>query len=342
LLVFRSAELGALRERVIVEAFARAAERVTREGDRLIHEPGSDWFAVAMTAPARDGAWLSMLDARAALERMAAALSIVTGKPVERGWWPLESDDDIADLALTVERAVERGTRERERYEFLATVGHELRTPLTSIRGYLETLLDGGVDTATARRFLEVARSEALRLGRLVDGLLEFSALDLSAPAFGANTSLVAAVTRAVDALGPAADAARMRVEAVVDAAAVARIDGDLCVHALVNLLQNAIKYGRSGGIVSVVAERCAGLVLVHVDDDGPGVAPADRERIFERGVRVERSQEIPGSGLGLAIVRTIAERAGGSVGVTESPFGGARFSLALQSATAESALPAS
>jgi len=329
-------------ERVIADAFARAASEVTREGDELVHEPASDWFAVALTAPAREGIWLAMLDARAALERMAAAMSLVTGRRIERGWWPLADGADIEDLRATARRALERGARERERYEFLATVGHELRTPLTSIRGYLETLLESDVDAETSKRFLATARNEALRLGRLVDGLLEFSALDLSAPPMASRTDLGTALGRALDTLGPAAAAAGMRVETSVPRVALARVDGDLCVHALVNVVQNAVKYGRRNGLIRVSVERESAMLLVHVDDDGRGIEPRDRERIFERGVRAHPAGEIPGSGLGLAIVRSIVERAGGSVTAGESPLGGARFTLALPSVRAESAAPPS
>ncbi len=336
LLVLRAPQRTKRMERAALEAFARAAARVVREEDLLVHEPGSDWFAVAMTAPAREGSWLAMLDARAALERMAAAMSLVTGHVVERGWWPIANPDDVDHLQRTVDRALERGIRERERYEFLATVGHELRTPLTSIRGYLETLLDSEVDSATSRRFLETARSEALRLGRLVDGLLEFSALDLATPAIAAQARLDDAVGRAVDVVAPAAAAVGTRIETVVDKRCVARIDGDLCVHVVANVLQNAIKYGRPGGRVHVTVERVLKMIVVSVDDDGPGIAPADRERIFARGVRIARSADVPGSGLGLAIVRTIVERAGGHAVVADSPLGGARFVVTLLAATAE------
>ncbi len=98
--------------------------------------------------------------------------------PVENGWTLLVRATN--DLNGDIAAALERGARDRERYEFFSAIGHELRTPLTSIRGYLETLLDEETDGQNRSRFLETARREALRMGRLLDGMFEFSLFDLS------------------------------------------------------------------------------------------------------------------------------------------------------------------
>ncbi|HTV91846.1 MAG TPA: HAMP domain-containing sensor histidine kinase [Verrucomicrobiae bacterium] len=336
LLVLRRPVAARRIERETVEAFARAAEQVVRKGDRLAHEPGSDWFVIAMLAPARDGTAALTPDARSALERIAATMSLVTGRRMETGWWPLSTPADVDGFEGTIERALERGARERERYEFLATVGHELRTPLTSIRGYIETLLDEDLDAVTARRFLEVARNEALRLGRLVDGMLDFSLLDLSpAPAAGV-TDLAAAAHAAIEALGPIAREAGMTLEARYEGEAAARIDGDACMHVLLNVIENAIKYGNRGGRIRVSVKRAGPFVHATVDDDGPGVARSERERIFERRARGEASEATRGAGIGLCIVRTIVQRAGGMVSAGDSPLGGARFLIRLPAVKAD------
>jgi signal transduction histidine kinase len=324
-------------EPATIDAFACAAERLLREGDALVHEPGSDWFAIAMVAPARSAQRQLGLDARSALERIAAALSLVTGERVETGWWPLARIGEFDDFAQTIARALERGARERERYEFLATVGHELRTPLTSIRGYVETLLDCDLDAATTRRFLEVVRNEALRLGRLVDGMLDFSPLDLSAQPLPGHTDVVAAAHAAIEALAPIAREARMCVHVRHRGAAVARVGADACMHVLLNVIENAIKYASPGGRVVIALEREDPYIRAIVDDDGPGVPVHERERIFERRTRGASGEVRAGSGIGLSIVRTIVERAGGSVHAEVSPLGGARFVVALPSARAES-----
>lgn len=316
-------------ERSTANAFADAAQRVVRDNDELAHEPGTDWFAVAMLAPSRDGAFAVALDARAALERIAATMSLTTGRRMETGWWPVETVDEARGIYGTIARALERGARERERYEFLATVGHELRTPLTSIRGYIETLLEDDVDPVTAKRFLETARREALRLGRLVDGMLEFSLLDLSPRGPSGITDVCDQVASALEALEPIARERGIALRHNLTPRMHARIDADACTHALVNLVENAIKYGRDGGRVVVSSTVDDPYLCIMVDDDGPGIAPSEREKIFalrSRGTGVHQ----PGCGIGLAIVKTIVERAAGSIAIEDSPLGGARFALRI------------
>jgi two-component system, OmpR family, phosphate regulon sensor histidine kinase PhoR len=222
---------------------------------------------------------------------------------------------------------IERRRRER-RQGFLATVGHELRTPLTSIRGYIETVLDGDeLDPATTRRFLETARREALRLGRLVEGMLEFSMLDLSACAREAQCDLSEQIRATIDAVLPLARQRGVTIRARVLRSTIARIDGDACIHALLNVVENAVKHGREGGNVTIECVREDSVVCVYVDDDGAGIAPEEREAIFGLGFRAGRSQE-PGNGIGLAVVKAVVTRAGGDVSVDASPMGGARFVL--------------
>lgn len=227
---------------------------------------------------------------------------------------------------------IERRRRER-RQAFLATVGHELRTPLTSIRGYIETVLDGDeLDPATTRRFLETARREALRLGRLVEGMLEFSMLDLSASGREARCDLAEQIRATIDAVLPLARRRGVTIGARLLRSANARIDGDACVHALLNVVENAVKHGREGGKITIECVRDASLLCVYVDDDGTGVAEEERDAIFGLGFRSGRAQQ-PGNGIGLAVVKAIVTRAGGDVSVDVSPLGGARFVLRIPEA---------
>jgi two-component system phosphate regulon sensor histidine kinase PhoR len=202
----------------------------------------------------------------------------------------------------------------------VATVGHELRTPLTSIRGYIETLLDGDFDAPTARRFLETARREALRLGRLVDGMLEFSMLELSTRRDGAQCNVVEQIEATVDIVAPLAAARFVTIRTHLPESAPARVDGDACVHALTNLVENAVKHGSERGTVEVRCSREERFVQIVVEDDGSG---------FVMGV----CSALPGRsshGIGLALVKAIAEHAGGDVRVEGSSLGGARFVLRL------------
>jgi two-component system phosphate regulon sensor histidine kinase PhoR len=314
-------------ERQTIAAFRRAARRILREGDALAHEIGTDRFVVAMLSPARAGHPPQSHEVRSALERIAAAMSVSTGRRMQTGWWPVETRAEIEAIEATLDAALERGLRERERGEMLATVGHELRTPLTSIRGYIETLLDGELDSSTARRFLETARREALRLGRLVEGMLEFSMLDLSTRRRDARCDVAEQVRATIDAIVPLAHERRITVRARLPQEASARVDGDACMHALLNLVENAIKCGREGGTVEIGCAREDAFVCVSVDDDGPGIAPDERESIFKMGIRGGAVRH-SGTGIGLAVVRAIVDRAGGDVRVLASPLGGARFAI--------------
>jgi two-component system, OmpR family, phosphate regulon sensor histidine kinase PhoR len=208
----------------------------------------------------------------------------------------------------------------------LATIGHELRTPLTSIRGYVETLLDGDFDAPTARRFLQTVRREALRLGRLVDGLLEFSLLDLSTDANSVVCNIGEQIRATIEMLSPMAAQRHVTIRALLPEVVFARVDGDACVHALSNLVENAIKYGGSDGTVQVSCTCEPPYVSIAVEDRGCGVAPESRDAIFLMGVRADSASS--GCGIGLAIVKAIAERAGGDVRVETSSLGGARFVL--------------
>jgi two-component system phosphate regulon sensor histidine kinase PhoR len=209
----------------------------------------------------------------------------------------------------------------------LATIGHELRTPLTSIRGYIETLLQGEFDAPTARRFLETARREALRLGRLVDGMLEFSLLDLSTQEDRVVCNVVEQIGATIEMLSPMASARRVTIRTRLPDAAHARVDGDACVHALANLVENAIKHGSECGRVDVSCVCEVPYVAIAVEDDGGGIPPESRESIFVMGVR-GHPQGRSGRGIGLAVVKAVAERAGGDVRAEPSSLGGARFVL--------------
>jgi signal transduction histidine kinase len=314
-------------ERRTTRVFAREARNCVRAGDAMCHEPGSDVYTILMNAPSRRERPPSALDCRAVVERIVRALTQATGLAVESGWVAVPAG---ADRARAVESALERGARERERYEFFAAAGHELRTPLTSIRGYLETLLESELDRITARRFLEIARSEALRMGRLLERMFAFSMLDLSALTVGsASCDLRAQAAAACEILLPAARKRRITLDCRARGPVHAPLEADVCLQMLVNLLDNAVKHGRPGGCVRISAYRRGGEIIVSVEDDGPGVADGERDAVF--GLRVRGTQAAaPGMGIGLAIVKMIAASAGGRTACSASPLGGAKFAVVL------------
>ncbi len=163
---WRRGRRAALRaERRCARAFAQAAGHVLRASDVLGHDPCSAVFVAALTTPGR-GACATALpaDCRAALGRIASTMELQTGLRLETGWTVESRLDDPATLGPAIEAALARGRKERERYAFFSLIGHELRTPLTSIRGYLDALLEDDLDAASVRSFVEIARTEALRL----------------------------------------------------------------------------------------------------------------------------------------------------------------------------------
>jgi signal transduction histidine kinase len=318
-------------ERCATAAFSTAVSRVLRADDLVAHDSGSDVFLAALVAPTRDGNGVfAPVDIRSALARIAATMEAATRLEVRTGWTTYEHDADAGKMDALAERALEHGAQERERYAFFSSLGHELRTPLSSIRGYLETLLDADVDAGTRERFVRIAFNESLRLSRLVEGMFEISLLDLhargSSPAIG---SLSQALDAAHEACAANAAAKHVGIE-IEDVPAVrVSIDTDRLTLVLVNLIDNAVKHGLPGGGVFVGVdlpnERFARIT---VDDDGPGIATADRERVFVLGERAATSAN--GSGIGLALVRLMLERGGGRVDLGESPLGGARFVLTV------------
>jgi signal transduction histidine kinase len=317
-------------ERAAARALRGAAKGVLRADDRLGHDRGSDVFVVAMLGAPRDARAPSSLDCRAALDRIVAAIADQTGLRVEGGWVMVSRLADEGGLAHEVACALERGARERERYEFFAAVGHELRTPLTSIRGYLESLLGEQLDEGTRRRFVETARREAVRMGRLVDGMLDFSMLDLSADTLNpASCDVYEQITVACDTAAPLAAARGIVIERGACSPARVGLGADGCVQALINIIDNAVKYGRAKGRVRIECMLDPPYACIRVDDDGPGVTLPERERIFDARIRGSAARGA-GRGIGLAIVKTIVERAGGEVRAAQSPMGGARFELCL------------
>ena len=221
--------------------------------------------------------------------------------------------DEVAELAATLNAmlaSLERA-REAER-RFVGDASHELRTPLTALRGNISYLARHGPDEAV----LGDLERDAARLSELLDDLLALAREDAATPARGEPVDLAAVAAEAAGA------DSRAKVEA----------DGPVLVlgerHALEraagNLVRNARRHGPDGGTITVTARREGDRALLIVADEGPGLAPDDAERAFERFWRGPSARG-DGSGLGLAIVRSITERHGGRVHVD-----GARFTIDL------------
>jgi two-component system phosphate regulon sensor histidine kinase PhoR len=226
---------------------------------------------------------------------------------------------------------------DRIRRDFVANVSHELRTPLTAVRGYVEALLDGGVNADETRRFLEIIARHTLRMERLVRDLLRLARLDARQEQREHVSCSVEGLLSGVEAeLAPLADARRLLIEHEI-AADAATVPGDPAkLHdALRNLLENAINYSPEEGTIALDARRAGERVLLSVRDQGPGIPEADLGRVFERFYRVDkarsRSERDPGgTGLGLAIVKHLIELHGGRVTAANRPDRGAVFTIEL------------
>lgn len=289
------------------------------------------------------------------LDRIEAALDgrqttqarhIASGRPRERIFdvtvTPLEGAGG-AILAFSDVTALEEAGEMRS--EFVANVSHELRTPLTAISGFIETLRGPARDDAAARdHFLAIMDNEAHRMQRLVNDLLSLAKVedlerlrpteeqDIAALARGAAQSLA----------GLAHDRGVELVVTGCEAPALAPADADQITQVFSNLIENAIKYGGSGGEVTVSLQTVASEprlrgpgVIVTVADKGEGIDERHLGRLTERFYRVDdhRSRGMGGTGLGLAIVKHIVNRHRGRLRIESAPEQGSRFSVALPTA---------
>ncbi|MCP4869393.1 MAG: PAS domain-containing protein [Proteobacteria bacterium] len=208
---------------------------------------------------------------------------------------------------------------ERIRRDFVANVSHELRTPVTVISTHAETLLDSALeDPVHARRFVEGIHRHADRLTRLVSDLLDLSRIEAGRRTIEVGEVDVATVVQGVTA-GLAASAETRGVELTAEVSPQLRVaaDADALDQVLLNLLENAIKYTPEGGTVDLRVSDQGDVVRFEVVDDGPGVPPKHRARLFERFYRVDkgRSRDAGGTGLGLSIVKHLVESMVGRVG---------------------------
>jgi two-component system, OmpR family, phosphate regulon sensor histidine kinase PhoR len=219
------------------------------------------------------------------------------------------------------------------RQEFLANVSHELRTPLTSILASAETLETGAVEDAeNSRRFLSIIQKNATRMERLIHDLLELGAIESGSVSVNPETvQLKSLVDDVTSTLAMAAAERKVTLRNLVPTNAQVTADPHRLVQMLTNLIDNAIKFNREGGIVKIEHER-KGLDRISVTDTGEGIPPQHLDRLFERFYRVDRarSRDLGGTGLGLAIVKHLAKAHGGEISVTSRIGEGTQFTIEL------------
>ena len=364
-----------------VAAYAdRLVPKVTFLSDRLELGKGDvgTWFAILPSDAARAVAGETGPLMRLASLAVLAAVALVFGVTVaaflatqmgrlERAATAIATGDletpvkadgtrEIVALAEAME-GMRRSIREHreQRSRFLATVSHDLRTPLTSIGGYLEAIEDGlAEERSTLDRYVATMREKTLILEERIEGLIDLARMEsgdwrLRFEDLGLAELFEAFISLAKDEAELAGAALTADVSALGDIRA--QVDRGLLSRAFENLVANALRHGRPGGTIAIGARRIAGgdggpLVVVDVDDDGPGIPAADRERAFEafwrggsqRGSSGQGGPSDRGRGLGLYIARSIVEGHGWSLEIGSSPSGGARLSIAIPTGTSRAA----
>ena len=229
---------------------------------------------------------------------------------------------------------------ERVRREFVSNVSHELRTPITSIKGFVETLIETPPeDPAEMDRFLHIIHKHTNQLNVLIEDILTLSCIeqgDLPIDTILEPVQVIDVIDNAVSACAHLSESKGVAIEVTCAPELEAVLNPALLQQALVNLLDNAVKYSETDGTIRITGGRSDGEVFVSVCDEGSGIAQEHLPRLFERFYRVDkaRSKDLGGTGLGLAIVKHIAELHGGRA-VVESGLGiGSTFTLFLPGAT--------
>ncbi len=255
---------------------------------------------------------------------------------------PIGADGTAAGFVVSFEDVTELWTVDQMRRDFVANVGHELRTPLTAMLGFIETLRGAARDDGAAReRFLAIMGREAARMDRLIQDLLSLSRVESQERQRpGTETDLGAVVQSAVDTLHTLATQNGVALELdMPDGDVILPGDADQLQQVFINLIENGIKYGGSGGRVTVAVsatERDARLrgrgVRIDVIDSGEGIPDEHVARLTERFYRIDdhRSREAGGTGLGLAIVKHIINRHRGYMRIQSATGKGSRFSVFL------------
>jgi two-component system, OmpR family, phosphate regulon sensor histidine kinase PhoR len=223
---------------------------------------------------------------------------------------------------------------ENVRRDFVANVSHEIRTPLTSIKGFAETLLGGALeDREHARKFIEIISKQSNRLNAIIDDLLILARLEQE----GERTkidfesgSLRSVINEALQICAPKAKDKNIQLQSNCKQDLQIQMNSDLVEQAVVNLIDNAVKYSPHHSSVTITVEKLESEVMIDVTDHGVGIERKHLPRLFERFYRADkaRSRELGGTGLGLAIVKHIAQVHGGRVWADSIPGKGSSFRI--------------
>jgi signal transduction histidine kinase len=296
---------------------------INREENREAQEPGA-------TAGERDDGSSPIEDAQSDVEQTFLFVGAVALVAALLAGYLLAARTAAAELRVLgdsfnhmLDRLEEAFARQRG---FVSDASHELRSPLTAIRGQIEVLArEPEPDADDVRRVETATLAELARVERMVEELLALARLDEGVGPTGRELDAAAFLREAI-AAAPG--------EAEVGGLAEGKIDADpeMISRIVRNLVENGRRHAGSQGTVQISSTATADRLRVDVDDDGPGIPPAERERVFDRFHRSDaaRARASGGAGLGLAIARGIVEAHGGAIRAGDSPLGGARVSFEL------------
>lgn len=251
---------------------------------------------------------------------------------------PLDASGQRPSAAIGVFVEITQLERlERVRRDFFANLSHELRTPLAAILAHADTLRQGALDDREhSGRFLDAIYKHAQRMHALVRDITDLSEIESGAVTLKMEDLDLRSVVEDVTALLlPAAEERAVSLSHDVPEEIIVRADASRLEQILTNLIDNAVKFNRPGGRVTISAHREGTWVAISVKDTGVGIAPADQPRIFERFYRADksRSRQTGGSGLGLAIVKHLVQAHGGQITVRSKPGVGSEFTVTLPAA---------
>lgn len=250
---------------------------------------------------------------------------------------PLTSETGVVGVVAVMRDITAFIQVEKMKADFVANVSHELRTPLTSIKGFVETLLDGALtEPETATHFLEIINDETDRMNRLITDLLSLSKIEAERLEINKSpVDLGKLIDNTVSILSPQAKEKDIMINIkIADSLPMVECDRDMVGQLLINLIDNAVKYTPHGGTITISAKPHDQGVKAMVQDTGIGIPTESIHRLFERFYRVDkaRSREMGGTGLGLAIVKHILEVHNGSIQVNSRIGEGSTFTFYLPS----------
>jgi heavy metal sensor kinase len=311
-------------------AIAAPMDEIEEEA-RILAKACAIGVPFVMTIAVAGGWWLGRRGLRP-LETMAGQAHAITARTPEARLDVDGSAPELDAVATSFNHLLDRlGSALATQRRFMADASHELRTPVSIMRTAADvTLAQPHRDEAEYREALDAVSQQSERLARLVDDMLVLARADAGGyPVARAEVDLDAIVTASVREFVPRARERRVRLESAVQPVTVVA-DAALLRRMLGNLLSNALTYTPAGGRVDVAIVPRTGAIAVQVSDSGPGIAAADRERIFERFVRLDPARAEGGAGLGLSIARWIAETHGGRLELLTSGPEGSVFEAIL------------